>query len=608
MIKKLTPLLLLFYVAFLAGTRAGTPGGVAGQSLFPGEKLTAIDTIVLKTPKVLLADPFNALAELYVRTATPIWGTSNFDDNFIHVSANYSYLWTVGDILSYDPPSRRYDCQSTIPYLLADTLNHIHFHASYVENTVTYDTVANFEIRYAKPVVTVLAVNDDPYANEPVVVNSPTDVRIDVNLNRAYNLIDPDGNDKIIALDARLNSGGWSLVWNDPAGIRNLDWQVELTEFAESLVPGYNTLYFRSKGKCSNNCDEYSEIVSITIFYLDYVAIGPKVCRYDEVTELTGIPEGGYFSGEGVLNQTTLFNSFLATEGLHPLTYHYLVDGTVHTISRTLEFGTPPDFDLSGDLEVCHNSWDMNYSIISLTGAFDAITWDEILGGEIQSASGDNADVVIHWHGTGPGGSELHTGRMKVTMEKNGCSTTKEFLVDILNTIAPDPSFIMLYNENLLVCDDTSAGYFVWYHNGIMLDTTNVPYYFLGAGFDPANGDEFYVMTGFEVNKAACFTKSNVYIYEGKKSGVLSQEVSQIPVYPNPSNGNFTVLLPGNEDHKYVLTVSTLTGQQVASFAVNPSDKGLEYRVSGNDWPAGLYLLHLEGPSTSMFKKIMITR
>ena len=88
MIKKIIPLLLLIYVALMPGTRASAPGGVADHSLYPGEKLNAIDTIVLKTPKVLIADPFNAVVELYVRTETPIWGTSNFDDNFIHVSAS----------------------------------------------------------------------------------------------------------------------------------------------------------------------------------------------------------------------------------------------------------------------------------------------------------------------------------------------------------------------------------------------------------------------------------------------------------------------------------------------------------------------------------------
>lgn len=606
MIKKIIPLLLLIYVALMPGTRASAPGGVADQTLYPGEKLIAFDTIVLKTPKVLIADPFNGVVELYVRTATPIWGTSNFDDNFIHVSANYSYQWTVGDILSYDPPSRRYDCQSTIPYLLEDTLNNIHFHASYIESTVTYDTVANFEIRYAKPVVTVLAINDDPYAYNTMVVNSPTDVRIDVNLNRAYDLIDPEGYDKVIALDAKLNDGSWEQVWDDPEGTRDLNWQVLLTDFAESLQPGYNTLYFRSEGKHSGIGDEYSEIVSVTIFYLDYVAIGPKVCRDDQVTELIGIPEGGYFTGNGIIDETALFDPSGTTEGIHTLTYNYLLEGTVHTVPKTVEVVALPDFTLTGDLEVCYNDWDIHYSINSLTGTYDAISWDEIQGGEIILISGDNSLATIHWHGEGTGGSEIHTGKITVTMEKNNCSVTKEFLVDIGKTMAPDPSFMMLYNNNLLVCDDVSATYFEWYHNNVLKFTTDEPYCFLGDAFSPNNGDEFFVLTASDLCDTNCLTRSNVYIYN--PGGKLAVANNELPVYPNPGKGDFTVLLPGVEDHDYVLTASTLTGQVIASIPVNPSVVGMEYKLDANDWPAGIYLLRLDGYSTSLYKKIMITQ
>lgn len=612
MIKKYAKYLILLYAAFLLDIYRVDAGGDLSSGLLPQQAFQSdIDTVVLKEPKAFIADPYNAIIELYVKTLTPIWGTSNFPDTLINFSINNTYAWGDGDILSYDPPSRRYDCASFDVYFFDDTLNSVFFHASYIKNDVNYDTIVTFPVLYAKPVVKIDTVNGNPYNDQTVVVNSSTDVSFNANLDRAYQYIDPEGNDKIIALEASLNGGGPILVWSDPSGVRYENVNFNLSEIPGlgSLNPGYNTFEFRAKGKCKTNCDEYSETFTLQVFYLNFEGLDAEVCQDDVVYELIGIPEGGYFSGEGIIDKTTLFNPSHASEGTHAITYHYPVDGTEQTFLKNFTYTARPDFELTAasEREVCFNEYDVRYAV-SGTSGYDQVSWEVMQGGEIQSISENQAEAVIHWHGLMPSGDTTHTGIINVTMEKGGCIISKEFLTAIGNTKTPDPSYMMIYNKNLLLCSDTTARFFIWYRNNVMLDTTQKPYFFLGASFIPLACDEFYVMTAYELNAFSCLTMSNLYTYDCVKNNGNTPDQSELIICPNPNDGNFTVLLPDSEENEYLLTVTDLTGKVITCRSVNPLTTRGECRINGNDWQSGIYILRLEGNSTSLYKKIIITK
>jgi len=201
-----------------------------------------------------------------------------------------------------------------------------------------------------------------------------------------------------------------------------------------------------------------------------------------------------------------------------------------------------------------------------------------------------------------------HTGKIIVKIEINGCVTTKEFLVDIGNTKAPDTSFMILYNNNLLLCSDTSANFFFWYRNGGLLQSTEVPYYFLGESFIPSAGDEFYVMTAYELNDAACLTQSNIYKWPDNKKLGYELDKNDLIVYPNPNDGNFTVMLPYLEKNEYRLTISDMKGEVITSMSVSTGLNQRELMIHGQSWQAGIYLLRLEGNATALYKKIVITK
>lgn len=612
--RKSKFIILLLVLSMMQYWNDGEGTKLYGQSRPGSDPLSQIRKVELFNPvDSVIFDPFSDTLQTRVYTfpGDIIWGVNEpFPENVIYYSLNRSYEWDQGKITKYLPAEDRYNCQSQSEFIIDEAVNTIYFHASYLENNDTTDEMYSFNVKYVKPVVDVKKVNTVDETGQTIVVNSSTDVNFTVDLTRSFLIYpDPDGFDRISALLVKHVESDKSKTWTfDNPVLDSTDIVISLASLPTSLIPGYNTFKFLAKGLCKDNCEEYSDTVTVQVFYLDYEATGPKVCQDNTVYELTGIPEGGFFSGEGIINQTTLLNPSLASEGFHTLTYHYMVEGGEYMVPRDMEFVTLPDFELLGYQEVCQNAWDISYSVNSLTGDYDNITWNEVQGGEIITENNDKSMVTIHWNGQGLLGEDINTGKITITMDKNGCSATKEFLVNIRITEATNPAFIMLYNNNLLICDDTSALYFEWYINDALKYTTDVPYCFLGEAYTPIDGDEYYVLTAIELCDTSCLTKSNTYVWNSGGFKAFVTDQNELLVYPSPSNGEFTILLPGMENNQNTLTISNSSGRVVASIPVKPSVSGKECRINGRDWPAGIYLLRLDGYSSSLFKKIMITR
>jgi hypothetical protein len=558
-------------------------------------------------------DPVNTALIVTVLGDT-IWGTkAPFPSNVIHFSSNQSYFWELGEVYSGVPLSFfKYDCKSVNNIVLTEPLNQIYFHTSYTFNDTVFDTVYNLVIQYNKPQIHVDSVNLLPFSGQTVVVNSAEDVAFKLSVTRSFDVPYINDFDKAKGvIMSHLETDRSDVITFQEFSIDISFVQHLLTN--DSLVPGYNTFQFQAVGNCLNCQDqglgeEYSDPVSLKVFYLDFNGIDDQVCREDKIYKLNGIPDGGYFTGDGIVDDSTLmFNPALASIGTDTLVYHYFIEGQEYQVAKSIEIVEPPDFTMSGELETCFNDWDIPYTITSTAGIFTYIDWI-IDGGTINSANGDNSEVFIHWKPRNQAENEPFTGKITVTMSNILCSTTKEYLVELGNTEAPDPSFMMIYNDNLLVCDDLMAGYFIWYYNTSQVATTNVPYCFLGEAFQPVPGDSSYVYTAKDLCDTNCLTRSNTYIVPPKRDLSASGYQMGLPVFPNPNSGEFTILLPGNENQEYLLTITDMTGRVVYSVSIDSSISGKEYRVYGKKWPAGIYLLHLEGNSSSLFKKIMITQ
>src|SRR5690606_8187848 len=83
----------------------------------------------------------------------------------------------------------------------------------------------------------------------------------------------------------------------------------------------------------------------------------------------------------------------------------------------------------------------------------------------------------------------------------------------------------------------------------------------------------------------------------GVKENILAASVN---VYPNPSNGAFTVNLP--KDQTFELEVSDLTGKVISKQTV----KAATANVALNPAAKGIYLLKITSEGTTTTKKLVV--
>ena len=72
-------------------------------------------------------------------------------------------------------------------------------------------------------------------------------------------------------------------------------------------------------------------------------------------------------------------------------------------------------------------------------------------------------------------------------------------------------------------------------------------------------------------------------------------------VYPNPSNGNFTIT---TKTFLKSVDVYTINGALIKSYKVDDSSENVEFNIS--DLPSGVYLLELKNDSEKTWKKVII--
>lgn len=118
-----------------------------------------------------------------------------------------------------------------------------------------------------------------------------------------------------------------------------------------------DTTTYQVFGSNEYGCIDTAE-VAIAVFPRTAVSISglyPVYCQTDEPTELTGLPEGGLFSGAGMV--AGVFNPDLAGDGSHQIVYSLTNDYgcTDSATATTLVFGGLSSIDLGNDTLICPN-------------------------------------------------------------------------------------------------------------------------------------------------------------------------------------------------------------------------------------------------------------
>jgi PKD repeat protein len=89
-------------------------------------------------------------------------------------------------------------------------------------------------------------------------------------------------------------------------------------------------------------------------------------------------------------------------------------------------------------------------------------------------------------------------------------------------------------------------------------------------------------------------------------AGTLSQEMT-CKIVPNPSNGNFKVIIGGIENQVVNLTLYSLTGVPVYRLNALMIDDSAEVNLSLSSLPQGLYFLSIEGDEGRIIRKVLVT-
>jgi hypothetical protein len=117
-----------------------------------------------------------------------------------------------------------------------------------------------------------------------------------------------------------------------------------------------------------------------------------------------------------------------------------------------------------------------------------------------------------------------------------------------------------------------------------------------------ANGDFAVIITsGTCVDTSACVTISGI----GLEENVLANNVE---VYPNPSNGNFTVMVEGITSDKLTVSLTDALGKEIMTEEVTNVTENVEVPVQMNGLNEGMYFVKISSNGQSTTRRVIITK
>jgi PKD repeat protein len=353
-------------------------------------------------------------------------------------------------------------------------------------------------------------------------------------------------------------------------------------EFSPSTAgAGSHTITYAFTGSCAST-DTETALVTLTAD----ATINPvnPVCVNVAPFNLTAVNSGGTWSGPGITNPTLgTFDPVISGAGSHIVTY--TISGTCGDSKTT----TVVIYDLPNPTF----SADVTNGCLPLAVIFTDNTSPSSVSVSWSATDGFNSTSS---------GSVSHTfntaGCFDVTLTSvnaNGCSNDVTYSNYICVADIPVAEFTS--TTTLGVTDFTDASIdavvYNWDFDGLGTSTQQNPSFTFSS-----NGTYNVCLTVESVDGCTDVVCHNVVV-----TGLGLREHSSVKmnVYPNPSNGNFTIESNSNITR---ISVKNVIGQNVFSKNVNANNT----QISLEDVNNGFYFIELETENGKAVKRIEITK
>ncbi len=346
-----------------------------------------------------------------------------------------------------------------------------------------------------------------------------------------------------------------------------------------------------SSSGCASPATATSNAVSITVtptvtpsLQVAYNGSGTSICQGNSATFVATPTNGGSSPSynwlvngvsTGVTSQqfqtSTLTNNAVVS---CILTSNQACASSSTSISNTVTMTVNPTpvFAASSNSPICSGT-DVNLSSTTLPGATYAWT-----GPNGYTSSQQNPVI--------PNATSALVGTYTLQITQNGCSSTNSTSVQVNNSPAVPT---ITANGNVLMSSATTGNQ--WLLNGVTINGAVNQFY-------TASQAGFYTVT---TTQNGCSSTSAAF---ASSAGIEEQlNEAGVSVYPNPSNGLFTVKFAKVENTNCVVEVRNINGQLVENRTFENASNGLNFTIDLQNQGKGIYFMHiLDGSKSKTFK------
>ena len=365
-----------------------------------------------------------------------------------------------------------------------------------------------------------------------------------------------------------------------------------ITGLVTAINPGICNIIYTITGGCNATPSEQQSITVFPDASIASVTGSSPLCINSTAQYLANTVDlGGNGIGTWSSSDTTIakVNSGLVTaKNAGTCNIIYTVTGGCNgTPSKqqalivTPNVGTPSTPSPSATT-ICQGSANTTYTTL----ASNATAYNWSVTGTGNTISGSGVTGTVSW------ASDFY-GIATVKVSSNGCNGPSDTISTIINVLpTPVPATIALKFGSVLVYPDSSLTSYQW-------------------GYDKQSGEEIvlplcnnYQFCDFiNINTNLYYywvkiTKTNnciVKVYYNSPVTIIETdtESSFVNIYPNPTNGKFTVEIKSNAKGNAEIIIRDLTGRNIDRFSFSKTENTQELNLNKNHLKNGIYLIDI---------------